>query len=206
MEFLQVRFHPLYPEIVASGSLDHEVRLWDANTSECIGSRDFCNFNTQCHLYASDIRIFCFLVFIYLLLHFIVFSIYAYVTILIVKMFAWYVLLIDRPIASIAFHAKGELLAVASGHKVLIVTIQSSCVGLLCLMLVVFIILWYSSILGLYFWISWSYWLTYASVSVIHMALQQERGAFLTNNYIEDTAFTSSCSFSSTCCTISFNR
>lgn len=24
----------------------------------------------------------------------------------------------DRPIASIAFHAKGELLAVASGHKV----------------------------------------------------------------------------------------
>lgn len=28
--------------------------------------------------------------------------------------------LIDRPIASIAFHAKGEFLAVASGHKVLI--------------------------------------------------------------------------------------
>ncbi|XP_015892148.1 uncharacterized protein LOC107426465 isoform X2 [Ziziphus jujuba] len=62
-----VRFHPLYPEIVASGSLDHEVRLWDANTSECIGSRDFY-----------------------------------------------------RPIASIAFHAKGELLAVASGHKLYI--------------------------------------------------------------------------------------
>ncbi|XP_057964079.1 uncharacterized protein LOC131155156 isoform X2 [Malania oleifera] len=59
-----VRFHPLYPEILASGSLDHEVRLWDANTSDCIGSRDFY-----------------------------------------------------RPIASIAFHAKGELLAVASGHK-----------------------------------------------------------------------------------------
>lgn len=59
-----VRFHPLYPEILASGSLDHEVRLWDANTSDCIRSRDFY-----------------------------------------------------RPIASIAFHAKGELLAVASGHK-----------------------------------------------------------------------------------------
>ncbi|XP_042751481.1 uncharacterized protein LOC111912555 isoform X2 [Lactuca sativa] len=61
---LQVRFHPLHPEILASGSLDHEVRLWNANTSECIGSRDFY-----------------------------------------------------RPIASIAFHAEGELLAVAAGHK-----------------------------------------------------------------------------------------
>ncbi|XP_030551546.1 uncharacterized protein LOC115756015 [Rhodamnia argentea] len=62
-----VRFHPLYPEILASGSLDHEVRLWDANTAECIGSRNFY-----------------------------------------------------RPIASIAFHARGELLAVASGHKLYI--------------------------------------------------------------------------------------
>ncbi|XP_071719913.1 uncharacterized protein [Rutidosis leptorrhynchoides] len=59
-----VRFHPLRPEILASGSLDHEVRLWNAITSECIGSRDFY-----------------------------------------------------RPIASIAFHAEGELLAVAAGHK-----------------------------------------------------------------------------------------
>ncbi|XP_071738137.1 uncharacterized protein [Rutidosis leptorrhynchoides] len=59
-----VRFHPLRPEILASGSLDHEVRLWNANTSECIGSRDFY-----------------------------------------------------RPIASIAFHSEGELLAVAAGHK-----------------------------------------------------------------------------------------
>ncbi|KAI3847270.1 hypothetical protein MKX03_023945 [Papaver bracteatum] len=62
-----VRFHPVYPEILASGSLDHEVRLWDANTAECLGSRDFL-----------------------------------------------------RPIASIAFHAQGELLAVASGHKLYI--------------------------------------------------------------------------------------
>ncbi|KAH0641394.1 hypothetical protein KY285_037980 [Solanum tuberosum] len=59
-----VRFHPLHSEILASGSLDHEVRLWDAKTAECIGSRDFY-----------------------------------------------------RPIASIAFHAQGEVLAVASGHK-----------------------------------------------------------------------------------------
>ncbi|CAI9300753.1 unnamed protein product [Lactuca saligna] len=59
-----VRFHPLRPEILASGSLDHEVRLWNANTSECIGSRDFY-----------------------------------------------------RPIASIAFHSEGEVLAVAAGHK-----------------------------------------------------------------------------------------
>ncbi|GLU08263.1 hypothetical protein SLE2022_251860 [Rubroshorea leprosula] len=62
-----VRFHPLYSEILASGSLDHEVRLWNANTAECIGSHDFY-----------------------------------------------------RPIASIAFHAQGELLAVASGHKLFI--------------------------------------------------------------------------------------
>ncbi|XP_038713783.1 uncharacterized protein LOC120007553 isoform X1 [Tripterygium wilfordii] len=59
-----VRFHPLHPEILVSGSLDYEVRLWNANTSECIGSHDFY-----------------------------------------------------RPIASLAFHPKGELLAVASGHK-----------------------------------------------------------------------------------------
>ncbi|GMH20069.1 hypothetical protein Nepgr_021910 [Nepenthes gracilis] len=62
-----VRFHPICPEILASGSLDHEVRLWDATTAECIRSRDFY-----------------------------------------------------RPIASIAFHAQGELLAVASGHKLYI--------------------------------------------------------------------------------------
>ena len=59
-----VRFHPVHVEILASGSLDHEVCIWDANTKEWIGSRDFC-----------------------------------------------------PPIASIAFHAKGELLAVALGHK-----------------------------------------------------------------------------------------
>lgn len=62
-----VRFHPSHPEILASGSLDHEVRLWNANTADCIGSRDFY-----------------------------------------------------RPIASIAFHAQGDLLAVASGHKLYI--------------------------------------------------------------------------------------
>ncbi|XP_040991648.1 uncharacterized protein LOC121238708 isoform X2 [Juglans microcarpa x Juglans regia] len=38
--FYAVRFHHLYPEILVSGSLDHEVCLWDANTAECIGSRD----------------------------------------------------------------------------------------------------------------------------------------------------------------------
>ncbi|CAL0326846.1 unnamed protein product [Lupinus luteus] len=62
-----VRFHPLHPNILASGSLDQEVRLWDANTSECIISH---------HFY--------------------------------------------RPIASIAFHAQGEIIAVASGHKLYI--------------------------------------------------------------------------------------
>ena len=43
MEPLQVRFHPKDREILASGSLDHEVHVWNANTSECIGYRDFCN-------------------------------------------------------------------------------------------------------------------------------------------------------------------
>lgn len=62
-----VRYHPLHPDIVASGSLDNEVCLWDAKTSRCIGSHFFY-----------------------------------------------------KQIASIAFHAKGELLAVASGHKLFI--------------------------------------------------------------------------------------
>jgi len=39
---LQVRFHPRHSEIVASGSLDHEVRLWNAKTGECIRTHDFC--------------------------------------------------------------------------------------------------------------------------------------------------------------------
>ncbi|KAI5395289.1 uncharacterized protein LOC127091640 [Lathyrus oleraceus] len=59
-----VRFHPLHRQILASGSLDQEVRLWDASTSEWILSHYF-----------------------------------------------------NRPIASLAFHASGEIIAVASGHK-----------------------------------------------------------------------------------------
>lgn len=54
MNCVQVRFHPLRPEILASGSLDHEVRLWDANTSECIGSRDFCNVSLSLALITSE--------------------------------------------------------------------------------------------------------------------------------------------------------
>ncbi|XP_022680261.1 uncharacterized protein LOC101786394 isoform X2 [Setaria italica] len=62
-----VRFHPLHSDILASGSLDCEVRLWDAKTSHCTTVLGFY-----------------------------------------------------RPIASIAFHATGELMAVASGHKLFI--------------------------------------------------------------------------------------
>ena len=36
-----VRSHPVHPEILAIGDLDREVRIWDANNPECIGSRDF---------------------------------------------------------------------------------------------------------------------------------------------------------------------
>ena len=84
----------MHPEILASGSLDHEVRIWDANTTECIGSCDFYH-----------------------------------------------------PIASIAFHVKGELLVVAFRAQ------------------------------------------------DIHMALQPEKGDFVTNHYIKDKTFTSCCAF-----------
>ncbi|XP_054801591.1 uncharacterized protein LOC129305634 [Prosopis cineraria] len=59
-----VRFHPLHSQILASGSLDQEVCLWDVDTSKCLFFYRFY-----------------------------------------------------RPIASVAFHANGEILAVASGHK-----------------------------------------------------------------------------------------
>nr|CAD1834321.1 unnamed protein product [Ananas comosus var. bracteatus] len=42
-----VRFHPLCSEILASGSLDHEVRLWDARTADCIGSSN-CLYCFSC--------------------------------------------------------------------------------------------------------------------------------------------------------------
>lgn len=59
-----VRFHPLRSYLLASGSLDHEVRIWNAASGTCVCSHDF-----------------------------------------------------ERPIASLAFSAKGTMLAVASGHK-----------------------------------------------------------------------------------------
>eukprot|EP00887_Chlorella_sp_A99_P001076 scaffold14.g1076.t1 len=36
-----VRFHPRKPNLLASGSLDHEVRLWDADTGQCIARHTF---------------------------------------------------------------------------------------------------------------------------------------------------------------------
>lgn len=108
MVVMQVRFHPLHPEILASGSLDHEVHLWDANTAECLGHRDFCNF--FCALLSFSrcdyIPLSAFWI------HLIGFCIYS-------------MLQADRPIASIAFHAQGELLAVASGHKVRLVWLRN---------------------------------------------------------------------------------
>ena len=36
-----VRFHPRCPTLLASGSLDHEVRLWDAATGQCLSKHTF---------------------------------------------------------------------------------------------------------------------------------------------------------------------
>ena len=38
---LQVRFHPSSSSLLASGSLDYEVRLWNAHTAECINVHNF---------------------------------------------------------------------------------------------------------------------------------------------------------------------
>jgi len=59
-----VRFHPRTSHILASGSLDYEVRIWNVSSGECITSWDFA-----------------------------------------------------RPIASLAFHALGDVIAIASGHN-----------------------------------------------------------------------------------------
>jgi WD40 repeat protein len=36
-----VRFHPTNPSLLVSGSLDHEVRLWNVDTAQCIGCHEF---------------------------------------------------------------------------------------------------------------------------------------------------------------------
>jgi activator-of-BECN1-regulated-autophagy protein 1 len=59
-----VRFHPSDSNVLVSGSLDHQVRVWNATSAECILCFDF-----------------------------------------------------GKPIASLAFNAAGDVLAVASGHK-----------------------------------------------------------------------------------------
>uniref|UniRef100_A0A7S2WZ10 WD40 repeat domain-containing protein n=3 Tax=Chloropicon primus TaxID=1764295 RepID=A0A7S2WZ10_9CHLO len=62
-----VTFHPRTSHILASGSLDHEVRIWNAKSSECISTHEF-----------------------------------------------------GRPIASLAFHAHGDVIGIASGHQLYI--------------------------------------------------------------------------------------
>ena len=62
-----VTFHPRTSHLLASGSLDHEVRIWNAKSSECVATHEF-----------------------------------------------------GRPIASLAFHALGDVIGIASGHQLYI--------------------------------------------------------------------------------------
>ncbi len=57
---LQVWFHPSSSEVLASGSLDNEVLLWDATTAECVGSRDFCNIANLLICISFVMRLVCF--------------------------------------------------------------------------------------------------------------------------------------------------
>ena len=36
-----MRFHPSRSDILASGSLDNEVKIWNSDTAQCIASHDF---------------------------------------------------------------------------------------------------------------------------------------------------------------------
>lgn len=38
---LKVRFHPRNSGLLASGSLDHEVRVWNATNAVCLAVQDF---------------------------------------------------------------------------------------------------------------------------------------------------------------------
>jgi len=46
--------------VLASGSLDNEVLLWDATTAECVGSRDFCNIANLLICISFVMRLVCF--------------------------------------------------------------------------------------------------------------------------------------------------
>lgn len=55
------------------------------------------------------------------------------ITFILIMFVGYFFFLTDRPIASIAFHAKGDLLAVASGHKVLSFSFKTFHIDLVCL-------------------------------------------------------------------------
>jgi len=71
-----VTFHPRTSHILASGSLDHEVRIWNAKSSDCMATYEF-----------------------------------------------------QRPIASLAFHALGDIIGIASGHQLYIWDYSRSAAG-----------------------------------------------------------------------------
>jgi activator-of-BECN1-regulated-autophagy protein 1 len=88
----QVRFHPRNSALLASGSLDFEVRVWDAARAVCIASCEYgASPSAQRTLRLSPPHS--------------------------QPPHAPRRALPGRPIASLAFYPDGDLLAVASGHK-----------------------------------------------------------------------------------------
>ena len=49
-----VRFHPRLPHILASGSLDHEVRVWNAETGHCMMKHTFGACSTHCFIQVAS--------------------------------------------------------------------------------------------------------------------------------------------------------